>query len=51
VTDTLAQIEEVEATHTNWQRRMRERLSGYTPQTRSRVATPQQTPSDPSKLA
>jgi serine/threonine protein kinase len=48
--ETLEQFDETEAPRAHWQRRMRERLSGYTPQSRSRVATPQPTPSDPSKL-
>ncbi|HEX8163689.1 MAG TPA: protein kinase [Pyrinomonadaceae bacterium] len=47
--EVIAQIEEVEAVHTGWQRRMRERLSGYTPQSGSRIARPSH-PSDPSRL-
>ncbi len=49
MSDVIARIEEVEAVGTGWQQRMRERLSGYTPQSRSRVARPSH-PSDPSKL-
>jgi serine/threonine protein kinase len=48
--EVIAQIEEVEAVRTGWQRRMRERLSGYTPQSRSRIARPSN-PSDPSRPA
>jgi hypothetical protein len=44
--DVTEQFEREEAPRAQWQRRMRERLSGYTPQSRSRIGQP----SDPSKL-
>jgi serine/threonine protein kinase len=43
--ETLEQFDETDAPRAHWQQRMRERLSGYTPQSRSRVGQP----SDPSR--
>jgi hypothetical protein len=45
--ETLEQFDETDAPRARWQQRMRERLSGYTPQARSRVGQS----SGPSKLA
>jgi hypothetical protein len=44
--ETLEQFDEADAPRARWQQRMRERLSGYTPQARSRVGQS----SGPSKL-
>jgi serine/threonine protein kinase len=38
--ETLEQFDDAEAPRARWQQRMRERLSGYTPQSRSRVGRP-----------
>jgi serine/threonine protein kinase len=48
--DVTERFEEEDAPRSRWQQRMRERLSGYTPQSRSRLARPASHPSDPSKL-
>ncbi|MFL6230978.1 MAG: protein kinase domain-containing protein [Pyrinomonadaceae bacterium] len=45
--ETLEQFDDPEAPRARWQQRMRERLSGYTPQSRSRLSQP----SEPSKLS
>ncbi|MDT7603913.1 MAG: eukaryotic-like serine/threonine-protein kinase [Acidobacteriota bacterium] len=45
--ETLEQFDAPDAPRARWQQRMRERLSGYTPQSRSRLGQP----SDPSKLS
>lgn len=47
--DVTERFEEEDVPRSRWQQRMRERLSGYTPQSRSRVAPPSH-PSDASKL-
>jgi serine/threonine protein kinase len=47
--DVTERFEEEDAPRSRWQQRMRERLSGYTPQSRSRLARPSH-PSDPSRL-
>jgi serine/threonine protein kinase len=45
--ETLEQFDDTDAPRARWQQRMRARLSGYTPQSRSRTGQP----SDPSKLS
>jgi serine/threonine protein kinase len=45
--ETLEQFDDPDAPRARWQQRMRERLSGYTPQSRSRLGQP----SDQSKLS
>ncbi|MCA1628963.1 MAG: protein kinase [Acidobacteria bacterium] len=47
--DVTERFEEEDAPRSRWQQRMRERLSGYTPQSRSRLSRPSN-PSDPSAL-
>jgi hypothetical protein len=42
--DVTQRFEEEDAPRSRWQQRMRERLSGYTPQSRSRVARPSTPP-------
>jgi hypothetical protein len=46
--DVTERFEEEDAPRSLWQQRMRERLSGYTPQSRSRLARPSSHPQDAS---